>query len=85
MAAGRRRTRPPPSASARAVGLFLPEPAGTPDGSAVRVPVEDGSLTDLIVVLGPGGARGGINAAHRGPHAGADPISSPCSSRYRGR
>lgn len=38
--------------AARAVGLVLPELAGTLDGIAVRVPVEDGSLTDLSVSTG---------------------------------
>jgi glyceraldehyde-3-phosphate dehydrogenase/erythrose-4-phosphate dehydrogenase len=37
--------------AARAVGLGLPDLAGTLDGIAVRVPVEDGSLTDLTLVL----------------------------------
>jgi glyceraldehyde 3-phosphate dehydrogenase len=42
---------PTSTGAARAVGLVLPELAGTLDGIAVRVPVEDGSLTDLSVVL----------------------------------
>lgn len=42
---------PTSTGAARAVGLVLPELAGALDGIAVRVPVEDGSLTDLVVVL----------------------------------
>ena len=42
---------PTSTGAARAVGLVVPELAGTLDGIAVRVPVEDGSLTDLAVVL----------------------------------
>ncbi|MDX2548858.1 type I glyceraldehyde-3-phosphate dehydrogenase [Streptomyces sp. WI04-05B] len=42
---------PTSTGAARAVGLVLPELAGTLDGIAVRVPVEDGSLTDLTLVL----------------------------------
>lgn len=41
---------PTSTGAARAVGLVLPELAGTLDGIAVRVPVEDGSLTDLSLV-----------------------------------
>ncbi|WP_055564623.1 type I glyceraldehyde-3-phosphate dehydrogenase [Streptomyces atriruber] len=42
---------PTSTGAARAVGVVLPELAGTLDGIAVRVPVEDGSLTDLSAVL----------------------------------
>ncbi|WP_030542479.1 type I glyceraldehyde-3-phosphate dehydrogenase [Streptomyces albus] len=42
---------PTSTGAARAVGLVLPELAGVLDGIAVRVPVEDGSLTDLALVL----------------------------------
>ncbi|TWD84587.1 glyceraldehyde 3-phosphate dehydrogenase [Kribbella amoyensis] len=45
---------PTSTGAARAVGLVIPELAGKIDGVAVRVPVEDGSLTDLSVeVRGP--------------------------------
>ncbi|WP_432877355.1 type I glyceraldehyde-3-phosphate dehydrogenase [Kribbella sp. CA-245084] len=40
---------PTSTGAARAVGLVIPELAGKIDGVAVRVPVEDGSLTDLTV------------------------------------
>ena len=42
---------PTSTGAARAVGLVIPELAGKIDGVAVRVPVEDGSLTDLSVQL----------------------------------
>ena len=43
---------PTTTGAARATGLVIPALAGKLDGVAVRVPVEDGSLTDLAVVLG---------------------------------
>ena len=43
---------PTSTGAARAAGLVIPELAGRLDGIAVRVPVEDGSLTDLTAVLG---------------------------------
>ena len=42
---------PTSTGAARAVGLVIPDLAGKIDGVAVRVPVEDGSLTDLSVQL----------------------------------
>ncbi|TCC30819.1 type I glyceraldehyde-3-phosphate dehydrogenase [Kribbella speibonae] len=42
---------PTSTGAARAVGLVIPELAGKIDGVAVRVPIEDGSLTDLSVEL----------------------------------
>ncbi|MET9273582.1 type I glyceraldehyde-3-phosphate dehydrogenase [Kribbella sp. NPDC003557] len=42
---------PTSTGAARAVGLVIPELAGKIDGVAVRVPIEDGSLTDLTVEL----------------------------------
>jgi len=42
---------PTSTGAARTAGLVIPELAGRLDGVAVRVPVEDGSLTDLAVVL----------------------------------
>ncbi len=37
--------------AAKAVGLVIPELKGKLDGIAMRVPVTDGSITDLTVVL----------------------------------
>ncbi|MFC4530729.1 type I glyceraldehyde-3-phosphate dehydrogenase [Sphaerisporangium dianthi] len=42
---------PTTTGAARMVGEVLPELAGRLDGVALRVPVEDGSLTDLTVLL----------------------------------
>ncbi|MFI0980859.1 type I glyceraldehyde-3-phosphate dehydrogenase [Streptomyces sp. NPDC021093] len=54
---------PTSTGAARAVGLVVPELAGLLDGLAVRVPVEDGSLTDLTVVLNREADAEEINAA----------------------
>ncbi|MER6185939.1 type I glyceraldehyde-3-phosphate dehydrogenase [Streptomyces sp. NPDC001652] len=56
---------PTSTGAARAVGLVLPELTGTLDGIAVRVPVEDGSLTDLAVVLDRAVTADEVNAAFR--------------------
>jgi glyceraldehyde 3-phosphate dehydrogenase len=42
---------PTSTGAARSVGEVIPELAGRLDGIAVRVPVENGSLTDLVVEL----------------------------------
>lgn len=42
---------PTTTGAAAALGLVLPELDGKLDGSAIRVPVPDGSLTDLTVTL----------------------------------
>jgi len=42
---------PTSTGAARTTGVVIPELAGRLDGVAVRVPVEDGSLTDLTVIL----------------------------------
>ena len=74
-----RRTRtcagpgPPPSniiptitGAARAAGLVIPDLAGRLDGLALRVPVEDGSLTDLTVLLEREVTVEEVNAAFAG-------------------
>jgi glyceraldehyde 3-phosphate dehydrogenase len=76
---------PTTTGAARATGLVIPAVAGKLDGVAIRVPVEDGSLTDLAVVLGQEVTAGQVNeaftAAAAGPLAGilrysTDPIVS---------
>jgi glyceraldehyde 3-phosphate dehydrogenase len=42
---------PTSTGAARSAGVVIPDLAGRLDGVAVRVPVEDGSLTDLTAVL----------------------------------
>jgi glyceraldehyde 3-phosphate dehydrogenase len=54
---------PTTTGAARAAALVIPELKGRLDGIALRVPVEDGSLTDLAVVLGRGASAEEINAA----------------------
>jgi glyceraldehyde 3-phosphate dehydrogenase len=54
---------PTSTGAARAVGLVLPALAGALDGIAVRVPVEDGSLTDLSLQLRRPVTAEEINAA----------------------
>ncbi|WP_416975010.1 type I glyceraldehyde-3-phosphate dehydrogenase [Streptomyces sp. 4F14] len=77
---------PTGTGAARAVGLVLPELAGALDGIAVRVPVEDGSLTDLTVVLNRPVTRDEVNdafeAAAEGPLRGVLRVShAPIVSR----
>ncbi len=54
---------PTTTGAARAVGVVLPELAGRLDGVALRVPVVDGSLVDLAVLLDRAADREEINAA----------------------
>jgi glyceraldehyde 3-phosphate dehydrogenase len=65
---------PTTTGAARATGQVIPELAGRLDGVAVRVPVEDGSLTDLTAVLAREAAADEINEAFAraaaGPMAG---------------
>ncbi|MFC4060539.1 type I glyceraldehyde-3-phosphate dehydrogenase [Planomonospora corallina] len=61
---------PTTTGAARAVGLVLPEMAGRLDGVAVRVPVVDGSLTDLSLVLRDHVRAEEVNEAFAGAAAG---------------
>ncbi|QWF78003.1 type I glyceraldehyde-3-phosphate dehydrogenase [Amycolatopsis sp. CA-230715] len=54
---------PTSTGAARAIGLVIPGLAGRLDGVAVRVPVEDGSLTDLTVQLEKPATVERVNAA----------------------
>jgi glyceraldehyde 3-phosphate dehydrogenase len=54
---------PTSTGAARTAGVVIPELAGRLDGVAVRVPVEDGSLTDLAAVLGRGVTADEVNSA----------------------
>jgi glyceraldehyde 3-phosphate dehydrogenase len=76
---------PTTTGAARATGEVIPELAGKLDGVAVRVPVADGSLTDLTVVLRQEVTAQAVNeafaAAAAGPLAGivrysTDPLVS---------
>jgi glyceraldehyde 3-phosphate dehydrogenase len=76
---------PTSTGAARTTGLVIPSLAGRLDGVAVRVPVEDGSLTDLTAVVGQEVTAEQVNDAFRaaagGPLAGileysTDPLVS---------
>ncbi len=76
---------PTSTGAAKAVGLVLPHLAGKLDGLAMRVPIPDGSLTDLVCVLKAEATAEEINAAMKeaseGPMKGIleyceDPIVS---------
>jgi glyceraldehyde 3-phosphate dehydrogenase len=76
---------PTTTGAAKATGLVIPALAGRLDGVAVRVPVPDGSLTDLTVVLARDATAAAINSAFEqaaaGPMAGilhysTDPLVS---------
>ena len=76
---------PTTTGAARATSLTLPALEGKLDGIAMRVPVVDGSVTDLVVQLEREVTAGEVNAAYQaaaeGPlkgylHYTADPIVS---------
>jgi len=76
---------PTKTGAAKAVGEVIPELNGKLTGFAVRVPVPDGSMTDLTVVLKKSASKEEINAAMKaaseGPLKGimeynTDPIAS---------
>jgi glyceraldehyde 3-phosphate dehydrogenase len=62
---------PTSTGAAKAVGEVLPHLKGKLDGFAVRVPVPDGSLTDLTAVVRGAPSVADINAAFRDAAAGA--------------
>ncbi len=77
---------PTSTGAAKATGLVLPHLKGKLDGMAMRVPVPDGSVTDLVATVGREVSVDEVNAAFRaasetGPLAGKlvyteDPIVS---------
>jgi glyceraldehyde 3-phosphate dehydrogenase len=78
-------TIPTSTGAAKATALAIPELKGKLDGISLRVPVEDGSLTDLAVVLGREATAEEVNDAFKraaeGPLKGiirysTDPIVS---------
>ncbi len=56
---------PTTTGAAKAVALVLPDLKGRLDGFALRVPVPDGSVTDLVVELGRETTKEEINAAYK--------------------
>jgi glyceraldehyde 3-phosphate dehydrogenase len=61
---------PTTTGAARAVGKVLPQLAGKLDGLAVRVPVPDGSIVDLVLRVNSRPSAADINAAMRDAAAG---------------
>jgi glyceraldehyde 3-phosphate dehydrogenase len=55
---------PTTTGAAKATALVLPELKGKLDGMAMRVPVPDGSVTDLVVELGREVTKDEVNAAY---------------------
>ena len=58
-------TIPTSTGAAKAVGLVLPHLQGKLDGFALRVPVPDGSITDLVVEVDGAPTRDDVNTALR--------------------
>jgi len=56
---------PSSTGAAKAVGLVLPHLKGKLNGGAMRVPVPDGSVTDLTAILKTAASREDINAAFK--------------------
>jgi glyceraldehyde 3-phosphate dehydrogenase len=56
---------PASTGAAKAIGLVIPELQGKLDGMAMRVPVPDGSVTDLVAVLGRKVTTDEVNDAYR--------------------
>ncbi|MBA3718306.1 MAG: type I glyceraldehyde-3-phosphate dehydrogenase [Actinobacteria bacterium] len=56
---------PASTGAAKAIGEVIPELKGKLDGMAMRVPVPDGSVTDLVCVLGRPASADEINEAFR--------------------
>ncbi|HET9092015.1 MAG TPA: type I glyceraldehyde-3-phosphate dehydrogenase [Acidimicrobiales bacterium] len=89
---------PSSTGAARATSLVLAEMAGRLDGTALRVPVVDGSITDLTAVVGRSVSVDEVNAAfkeasERGPLApvleyneapivSSDIVGSPASCTF---
>jgi glyceraldehyde 3-phosphate dehydrogenase len=61
---------PTSTGAAKAVGIVLPELAGRLDGVALRVPVENGSISDLTCELAVPATAAEINAAFAAAAAG---------------
>jgi glyceraldehyde 3-phosphate dehydrogenase len=89
---------PNTTGAARAIGTVLPELKGRLDGTALRVPVPTGSITDLVATVGNETTKEEVNAAfaeaagaasYRGvlqyteePLVSADIVANPASCIY---
>jgi glyceraldehyde 3-phosphate dehydrogenase (phosphorylating) len=92
---------PTSTGAAKAIGLVIPEMLGLLDGISMRVPVTDGSVTDLVAVVGREVTREEVNeefakAARSGPMArilkyvddpivSSDVVGDPSSSIFDSR
>src|SRR5687768_1186607 len=56
---------PTTTGAAKAASLAMPELKGRLDGLALRVPVPDGSITDIVAVLGSEVTKEDVNNAYR--------------------
>ena len=56
---------PASTGAARATGLVLQSMKGRLDGTALRVPVQDGSITDFVAILDKEVTHDEVNAAFR--------------------
>jgi glyceraldehyde 3-phosphate dehydrogenase len=54
---------PNSTGAAKAIGSVIPELAGKLDGMALRVPVPDGSITDLTAIVSKDASKEAVNAA----------------------
>jgi glyceraldehyde 3-phosphate dehydrogenase len=62
---------PTSTGAAKATALVLPELKGKMDGYSLRVPVPDGSITDLVVELGREATKDEVNAAYKAAAEGS--------------
>jgi len=62
---------PTTTGAAKATSLVLPALKGKLDGMALRVPVPDGSVTDLVVELNREATKDEVNAAYKAASEGA--------------
>jgi glyceraldehyde 3-phosphate dehydrogenase len=62
---------PTSTGAAKATALVLPELKGKMDGTSLRVPVPDGSITDLVAQLGREVTKDEVNAAFKAAADGA--------------
>ena len=75
---------PTSTGAAKATGLVLPQLKGKLDGMALRVPVPDGSVTDLVATVEPRGhGRRGERRVQGGRRRAARSPASSCTPRTR--
>jgi glyceraldehyde 3-phosphate dehydrogenase (phosphorylating) len=66
---------PTSTGAAKAIGLVIPEMKGRLDGISMRVPVSDGSATDLVALVGRETTKDEVNEAFRAA-AASGPLAS---------